>query len=80
MHQPALAVLTSQCVGGGRCPHTGLGLVEYELPFVRIGLQWALALGLAVYWRLFTLYRKWAMVRAPLVWSAVARPRVCVHD
>ncbi len=41
-----------------------MGLVEYELPFVRIGLQWALALGLAVYWRLFTLYRKWAMVRA----------------
>jgi hypothetical protein len=42
-----------------------MGLVEYELPFVRIGLQWALALGLAVYWRLFTLYRKWAMVRPP---------------
>lgn len=41
---------------------SGMGLVEYELPFVRIGLQWALALGLAVYWRLFTLYRKWAMV------------------
>jgi hypothetical protein len=81
MRQPALAVLTPQCVRSVvDCVHiTGLGLVEYELPFVRIGLQWALALGLAVYWRLFTLYRKWAMVRPSPVVSLLP-VLVCVHD
>jgi len=43
---------------------TGLGLTVYKLPFLTLGLQWALALALAVYWHLFSLYRKWAKAGA----------------